>query len=76
MNLVYDSPNKVYYLATGEYYGVQNSVKDGYKKGNTYVVNGEYETSLYNEQEEKVNNFTLTLERDGKNYKFISNSMK
>ena len=40
------------------------------------VVNGEYETSLYNEQEEKVNNFTLTLERDGENYKFISNSMK
>lgn len=74
--MVYDSQNKVYYLATGEYYGVQNPVKDGYKKGNTYVVNGEYETSLYNEQEEKVNNFTLTLERDGKNYKFISNSMK
>lgn len=76
MNLVYDSQNKVYYLSTGEYYGVQNSVKDGYKKGNTYVVNGEYETSLYNEQEEKVNNFTLTLEKDGENYKFVSNSMK
>ena len=63
MNLVYDRQNKVYYLATWEYYGVQNSVKDGYKKGNTYVVNGKYESPLYNEQEEEVNTFTLTLEK-------------
>ena len=76
MNLVYDSQNKVYYLATGEYYGVQILVKDGYKKGNTYVVNGKYETPLYNEQGEEVNTFTLTLEKDGENYKFVSNLMK
>ena len=61
--MVYDSQNKVYYLATGEYYGVQISVKDGYKKGNTYVVNGKYESYLYNEQGEVVNTFTLTLEK-------------
>ena len=76
MNLVYDSKNKVYYLATGEYYGTQVTVESGYKKGNTYVVNGKYENPLYNEQGEEVDNFTLTLEKNGEGYKFISNTLK
>lgn len=40
-----------------------------------YEINGNYTTLQYNQESKKVKSFTITLQKQGNNYLFVSNIM-
>lgn len=74
MGLVSDD-NNIYYIPSGENYTANVKVTSGTKQGSKYIVNGIYETSVLNNEDNEANGFTVTMKKTNDGYIFVSNKM-
>lgn len=75
MGLAYDDVNNTYYIPSGENYAVKVKAVRGIKQGEKYVISGNYETPVLNNEDNEVNKFTVTMKKATDGFIFISNKM-
>ena len=74
MGLVNDD-NNIYYIPSGENYTEKVKAASGIKQGSKYIVNGIYETSVLNNEDNEASEFTVTMKKTNDGYIFVSNKM-